>query len=173
MRALIVVALIAGSAQASPELANPFVNRIGHGIDLDLAGGVRITETGDTRPWFARARIGALLFDEPDFLSFGIAGQLGVLASSSVGVELAYSSVFRGFTAQAGVYPLDTVGGTIVSAQLGWTVFGAEYQRRLSGPREDQALVFVVHVPVGVIYQMLRRPPGVTSDCSSRSRASR
>jgi hypothetical protein len=68
----------------------------------------------------------------------------------------------NGWTAQAGVFPLDSTGGTIVEAQLGWTVFGAEYQRRVSGPRDsDQALVFVVHVPLGIVYQMLRTPPGV------------
>jgi hypothetical protein len=174
-RLLIVVAcsLAAFSAAADPATSAPmpggiandlFLSRRGIGLDLDLAGGARV-RAGDgdvTRSWFARARAGVLLFDEPSFLSFGVAGQLGPLDSASLGVELAYSEVLHGATAQIGVFPLDTAGGTIVEAQVGWTVFAAEYQRRISGPREDdQALVFVVHAPLGIIYQMLKTPPGV------------
>ncbi|MEO6775431.1 MAG: hypothetical protein ABI437_20430 [Kofleriaceae bacterium] len=141
-----------------------YLSRRGIGLDLDLAGGARVhAGAGDvTRSWFARARAGVLVFDEPSFWSLGVAGQLGPLASSSLGVELAYGEVLYGVTAQAGVFPLDTTGGTVVEAQLGWTVFAAEYQRRVSGPRDgDQALVFAVHAPLGIIYQMLRTPPGV------------
>jgi hypothetical protein len=141
-----------------------FLSRRGIGLDLDLAGGVLVHAGAgdDTRSWLTRARVGVLVFNEPSFLSLGVAGQVGPLASSSLGVELAYSEVVNGWTVQAGVFPLDTTGGTIVEAQLGWTVFAAEYQRRVSGPRDsDQALVFVVHVPLGIVYQMLRTPPGV------------
>lgn len=143
---------------------DPFLSRRGLGLDLDLAGGVLVHAGAgdDTRAWLTRARVGVLLFNEPSFLSLGVAGQLGPLASSSLGIELAYSEVVNGLTAQVGVFPLDSIGGTIVEAQVGWTVFAAEYQRRVSGPREsDQALVVVVHAPLGIIYQMLRTPPGV------------
>jgi len=38
----------------------------------------------------------------------------------------------------------------------------ARSQRRISGPRDnDQAFVFTVDVPLGLIYQMLQPPPGV------------
>ncbi|MEP6863629.1 MAG: hypothetical protein ABJE66_23590 [Deltaproteobacteria bacterium] len=143
-----------------------FLSRRGIGLDLDLAAGVRVHtgEGDDTRSWLTRARVGVLLFNEPSFLSLGVAGQLGPLASSSLGVELAYSEVVNGLTAQVGVFPLDSIGGTIVEAQVGWTVFAAEYQRRVSGPRDtDQALVFVVHAPLGIVYQMLKKPPGVVA----------
>jgi len=143
---------------------DPFLSRAGIGLDLDLAGGVRVhaADGADTRAWLTRARAGVLLFHEPSFISLGIAGQLGPLASSSVGVELAYSEVVNGLTAQVGAFPLDSIGGTIVEGQLGWTVFAAEYQRRVSGPRDgDQAFFVVVHAPLGIIYQMLKPPPGV------------
>jgi len=143
---------------------DPFLSRAGIGLDLDLAGGVRVhaADGADTRAWLTRARAGVLLFHEPSFISLGIAGQLGPLASSSLGVELAYSEVVNGLTAQVGAFPLDSIGGTIVEGQLGWTVFAAEYQRRVSGPRDgDQAFFVVVHAPLGIIYQMLKPPPGV------------
>jgi len=143
-----------------------FLSRRGIGLDLDLAGGLRVDEGAgdDTRSWFTRARAGVLLFDEPSFVSLGVAGQLGPLASSSLGVELAYSEVVHGATAQVGVFPLDTTGGTIVEAQVGWTVFAAEYQRRVSGPRDgDQVVVLAIHAPLGIIYQMLKTPPGVVA----------
>lgn len=172
VRALVVLIAIAGAAHADPIVIDPhvgvandpFLSRQGIGLDLDLAGGARVHagEGDTTRSWLTRARVGLLLFHEPTFISLGVAGQIGPLASSSLGVELGYSEVVNGLTAQIGVFPLDTTGGTIVEAQVGWTVFAAEYQRRVSGPRDsDQALVFVVHAPLGIIYQMLKTPPGV------------
>lgn len=174
MRARLVIAVaLASSIAAADPPADPkhvgvandlFLSRRGIGLDLDLAAGARIHAGAgdDTRSWLTRARVGVLLFNEPSFVSLGVAGQLGPLASSSLGLELAYSEVVHGATAQVGVFPLDSTGGTIVEAQVGWTVFAAEYQRRVSGPRDgDQALVFVVHAPLGIIYQMLRTPPGV------------
>ena len=162
--ALVIVALASTSAVAgSTDVAYGLLSRHGLGLDLDLAVGARLRagEGDATRSWFTRARVGLLAFDEPSFWSLGVAGQYGPLASSSLGIELGYAEVFHGATAQVGVFPLDTTGGTSVTAQLGWTVFGLEYQRRISGPRDgDQALVFVVQAPLGVIYQMLKDPPG-------------
>ncbi len=163
--ALVIVALAATPASAEPaRVADGLLARRGIGLDLDLALGARLVAGAgdDTRAWFARARAGVLLYDEPSFWSLGIAGQHGPLDSSSLGIELGYAEVFHGATAQVGVFPIDSAGGTSVEGQLGWTVFGVEYQRRISGPRDgDQAVMFVVHAPLGVIYQMLNDPPGV------------
>ena len=164
--ALALLFVLTASAAAAPatSVGNFELSRQGIGLDLDVAGGARL-HAGDgdvSRSWFARARAGVLLFSEPSFLSLGVAGQLGPLDSSSLGLELNYSEVFRGFSAQAGIFPLDTEGGTIVEAQLGWAVFGAEYQRRISGPRDgDQVFVLTIQVPLGLIYQMLQPIPGV------------
>lgn len=167
---LVPAVVLDGAAAPAPSaphvgFANDlFLSRQGIGLDLDFAAGLRVhvADGDESRSWLTRARAGVLLFREPSFVSLGIAGQLGPLASSSLGVELAYSEVVNGLTAQAGVFPLDTTGGTIVEAQVGWTVFAAEYQRRVSGPRDgDQAFFVVVHAPLGVIYQMLKTPPGV------------
>ncbi|MFT3694591.1 MAG: hypothetical protein QM831_15690 [Kofleriaceae bacterium] len=168
MRALVILAMLAGVAHADPDVhsvANDFaLSRKGIGLDLDVSGGLRLAD-GDsmmTRPYFARARVGALLFHEPNFFSVGVAGMISPLASTSLGFEVAYGEVFHGFTAQAGIYPIDSAGGTIVSAQAGWALFGVEYQRRISGPREDdQAVIAVLHVPLGIVYQMMKKPPGV------------
>ncbi|MEO8551211.1 MAG: hypothetical protein ABI678_14610 [Kofleriaceae bacterium] len=166
LRLLAVVVALTSTAAAEPakSVGNFELSRQGIGLDLDVAGGARL-HAGDgdvSRSWFARARAGVLLFSEPTFLSLGAAGQLGPLDSSSLGVELNYSEVFRGFSAQVGIFPLDTTGGTIVEAQLGGAVVGAEYQRRISGPRGgDQVFVLTVQVPLGLIYQMLKTPPGV------------
>lgn len=167
LRLLALVVALSSTAAAEPTkptVGNFELSRQGIGLDLDVAGGARL-HAGDgdvTRSWFARARAGVLVFAEPSFLALGVAGQLGPLDSSSLGIELNYSEVFRGFSAQAGIFPLDTTGGTIVEGQLGWAVFGAEYQRRISGPRDgDQAFVVTIQVPIGLIYQMMKTPPGI------------
>ncbi len=163
--ALAVASILAVEGRADADTVGMLV-RQGLGIDLDVAGGVRV-HAGDgdaTRLGFARIRAGVLLFDEPTFLGLGIAAQLGPLASSSLGVELRYTEVFHGLFAQAGVFPIDSIGGTTLELQAGWTLVGLEYQRRVSGPRDhDQALVVVLQVPLGVIYQMTRDPPGLAS----------
>lgn len=162
--ARLVVVLVALTASAAADSGSFDLSRRGIGLDLDVAGGARL-HAGDgdvSRSWFARARAGVLLFSEPTFLSLGVAGQLGPLDSSSLGVEVNYSEVFRGFTAQAGIFPIDSTGGTIVEGKLGWAAFGAEYQRRVSGPRDgDQVVVFTIDVPIGLIYQMMKPIPGV------------
>jgi hypothetical protein len=138
--------------------------RQGIGLDLDVAAGVRLhSGAGDeTRWWFARARAGVLVYNEPSFWSLGIAGQFSPLDSAALGIELQYVEVFHGLSAQVGAFPLDTTGGTSIELQLGFAVLGVEYQRRVSGPRDgDQAFVVLLHAPLGVIYQMLHDPPGV------------
>lgn len=164
-RALLVLVALTASATAG-SVGNFELSRQGVGLDLDVAGGARL-HAGDgdvSRSWFARARAGVLVFSEPTFLSLGVAAQLGPLASSSIGIEASYTEVFRGFSAQAGIFPLDSEGGAIVEGQLGWAIFGAEYQRRISGSREgDQVFLITLHVPLGVVYQMLKPTPGVVA----------
>ncbi len=138
--------------------------RQGLGVDANVTAGVRVHagDGDDTRLLFARVRAGVLLYSEPAFLALGVAGQLGPLGSSSLGVELQYTEVFHGFSGQLGVFPLDTTGGTTLEAQLAFTLVGVEYQRRVSGPRDhEQAVLLVLQVPLGVIYQMLQDPPGL------------
>lgn len=161
MKALVIIALAAATAHAEPDVSvstDLALARHGVGLDVDLAGGVGFAGKDS---YGARARIGAVLFHEPNFVSLGVAGMVSPLGSSALGFEVGYGEVFRGFTAQAGCYPVDSVGGAIVSAQVGWALFGVEYQRRIAGPAPDQAVIAVVHLPLGTIYQMLKQPPGV------------
>ncbi len=61
------------------------------------------------------------------------------------------------------MFPIDTVHGTSIEAVLGYTLFGLEYQRRVSGDRSgDQALVLTLHIPLGLINVMRKPPRGVT-----------
>lgn len=165
---IVAIALRAAPAAADPQLvvADPIgaVTHHGIGLDLALAGGLRVHagDGDDTRSWFARARVGVSLINEPTFLSLGVAAQISPLDSKSLGIELNYSEVFHATFAQVGLFPLDTAGGTSFEAAVGWTVVGLEYQRRLSGSRDgDQVLLATVQVPIGLIYTMLHDPPGV------------
>jgi len=122
--------------------------------DLTLATGVRIVHgDGDqTRWWFARARAGVMAYNEPNFLILGLTGQFNPLDSASLGVELEYLNLWQGFWGSAGLQFYDSAGGTTFEGALGFTLFGLEYQRRLSGDRkEDQALMIMVHLPLGLV----------------------
>lgn len=140
------------------------LQRNGMTIDLTVAGGVRLLhgEGDQSRWWFGRARAGLLIYNEPNFLILGIAGQLGPLDSSSLGFEAQYIDLWRGTWIQAGVFPLDTAGGVTIEGSVGFTLFGVEYQRRLSGAREgDQTLLISLHVPLGVVRAVRQDPVGV------------
>lgn len=129
---------------------------IQHGIspDLTLATGIRIVHgDGDqTRWWFARARAGVMAYHEPSFLILGLTGQFNPLDSASLGVELEYLNLWHGFWGLAGLQFYDSAGGATFEGAFGITLFGLEYQRRLSGDRkDDQALMITMHVPLGVV----------------------
>jgi hypothetical protein len=145
-------------------LVDGMIQRHGVSFDLTLSGGLRLLHSGDeTRWWFGRARAGVLLYSEPSFLMLGIAGQISPLGSRSLGVEVEYANLWQGYWVQAGVYPIDSTSGVSVSADLGYTLFGFEYQRRVSGDHSgDQALLFMLHVPIGVVYAVKKTPRGVT-----------
>jgi len=130
--------------------------------DLTLTGGLRLWD-GDEDPsavWLARARAGALLYREPTFVIAGVTAQAGALDTPAFGFEVEVINLEHGFWGQLGA--LGDSGGAIASAAGGYTIFGLEYQRRLSGDREgDQALFLMLHVPIGVILVSLQPPPGV------------
>ena len=133
-----------------------------HGIspDLTLATGIRAYrgEGDQSRLWFARARAGFVLYNEPAFLGVGITGQFSVLDSAALGLEAQYVDLWRGVWAQAGVSFVDSAGGTMLQGAVGFTLFGLEYVRRLSGDRkQDHALVVSVHIPLGVIRVAMKK----------------
>jgi len=159
---------------APPVDANPKYKRVvvmpttlqrqGITLDLTLAGGVTLLHGSDddTRAWFGRARAGVLMYNEPNFLIVGIAGQYSPLASKSLGLEAQYIDLWRGTWIQAGVFPLDTAGGVSIEGSVGYALLGVEYQRRLSGDHSgDQSLVLSLHIPLGVIRAVLKPVPGV------------
>jgi hypothetical protein len=140
------------------------LQRQGITLDLTLAGGVTLLHGSDddTRAWFGRARAGVLMYNEPNFLIVGIAGQYSPLASKSLGIEAQYIDLWRGTWIQAGVFPLDTAGGVSIEGSVGYALLGVEYQRRLSGDHSgDQSLVLSLHIPLGVVRAVLRPVPGV------------
>jgi hypothetical protein len=137
-----------------------------HGIspELTISGGIRIYDNdGDqTRWWFARARAGLAIYREPGFLLVGIAGQLGPLASSALGIEAEVLQSEVGVWVQGGVYPLDSAGGVTVTGAVGFSLFGLEYQRRVSGDHAgDDTLCLMVALPLGVVRVMRKPPEGV------------
>ena len=135
-------------------------HRRGISPDLTLTTGIRAYrgDGDESRLWFARAPAGFVLYNEPTFLGVGITGQFSVLDSAALGVEAQYIDLWRGIWAQGGVTFVDSKGGAMLQAAIGFTLFGVEYTRRVSGNHErDQALVVSVHVPLGVIRVAMKK----------------
>lgn len=145
-------------------LANGLLQRQGISPDFTITGGVRLwhSDNAASRWWMARVRAGVLIYQEPRFLSVGIAGQFGGLDSRSLGVEVQMMDLWSGFWGQAGVFPIDSTHGVTLEAALGYGLFGLEYQRRVSGAREgDQTLCLFLNVPLGLLRVVFKDPVGV------------
>ena len=150
-------------AKPEPVLAYGMLQRHGVSPDLTISGGVRVLhDASDSRWWTARLRAGVLFYAEPTFISLGIAGQLGALESSSLGFEARLFNLWSGFWGQAGVFPIDSVGGVSLEGAFGYGLFSLDYERRVSGPRShDQTLCFMVEVPLGLLRVVIKPPDGV------------
>ena len=145
-------------------VANGMLQRQGISPDFTISGGVRLyhNETGDSRWWFGRVRAGVLIYQEPTFLSVGVAGQFGPLDSAALGVEARMFNLWNGGWIQGGVYPLDRAGGVSLEAAIGYGIFGLDYERRVSGPHSsDQTLCITLEVPLGLLRVVLKDPEGV------------
>lgn len=145
-------------------VANGLLQRQGISPDFTISGGVRLyhNDTGDSRWWFGRVRAGVLIYQEPTFLSVGIAGQLGPLDSAALGIEARMFNLWNGGWIQGGVYPLDRAGGVSLEAAIGYGIFGLDYERRVSGPHGgDQTLCLTLEVPLGLLRVVLKEPEGV------------
>ena len=149
--------------QVTVVVANGLLQRQGISPDFTITGGVRLyhNDTADSRWWFGRVRAGVLIYQEPTFISLGVAGQLGALDSAALGVEARLFNLWNGGWVQGGVFPIDHHGVTL-EASLGYGLLGLDYERRVSGARSgDQTLCLNLEVPLGLLRVVLKPPEGV------------
>ncbi len=129
--------------------------------DVTVTGGLRLTQSdgGDSKVWMGRLRAGIMLYKEPSFLIVGPSVQFGgIAAGAAIGGELEAIHLARGMWGQVGAY--GDRDGAILGLSAGYTLFGLEYQRRLSGDRErDYSILFNLHIPIGVIRVSLQPIP--------------
>ena len=128
--------------------------RRGISPDVTVALGLRVARSdGASAPWgLARLRAGVLFAFDPLFVVVGASGQVGGLGKYSLGLEAQFIHMEAGGWLQLGVAPLRDTGGASLSATIGFTLFGIEYQRDIAGDAEgDQALLLTAHVPFGVL----------------------
>lgn len=140
-------------------LVDVMFRRKGLSPDLTLSFGVNTVHTDNERNrwWTGRARAGVVLYNEPYFLITGISGMFSALDSASLGIEFQYIHLWYGFWFQGSVHPISD-RGSIVGGSLGYTLFGVEYQRRVSGAEKgDQALIVTLNVPLGVVRVALKK----------------
>ncbi len=129
--------------------------------DLTPSAGLRLwrSDEDQTHLGTVRLRGGVLLYHEPSFVMMGPSVQLGGVADGlAFGGEIEAAHAERGVWIQGGVY--GDRGGVYGGACLGYTLFGLEYQRRLSGDDEGRSALFVnLHIPISIIRVALQPPP--------------
>jgi hypothetical protein len=113
---------------------------------------------------FARLRLGGLLAYEPWVVNLGITGEVGGLAELGLGGELEVNH-FGGLWLQLN-------GSRVDGAQymghlaLGFTLFGVEWQHRFGGS-DDNALLFLLRLPIGIWWFMWQHQADATARSSS------
>ena len=153
------LALAAICARPAPARAQAFaqeLHRSGFWPDIALAvgGGIGLGGGLDTNV-MARARLGALYAYEPLIINLGVSAEVGALAERGLGLELELNH-FGGPFVQLG---FDRVLGSdwMSRVMLGFTLFGVEWQHRFDrgAARADNALMFVLRVPIGIWWFLL------------------
>jgi hypothetical protein len=149
--ALSLSSLASGTAAAQVFSEELRVKGFWPDLALELGAGFGLGQRLAT-PVLGRVRLGALYAYEPLILNLGISGELGALARRGLGVELEINH-FGGVWLQGG---FERVRGDdwMTHATLGFSVVGVEWQHRFND-RPDNALLFVVRAPLGIISFLL------------------
>jgi len=149
--ALWLSSLLPGTASAQVFAEELRVKGFWPDLALELGAGFGLGQRLAT-PVFGRVRVGALYAYEPLILNLGISGELGALARRGLGVELEINH-FGGGWLQGG---FERVRGDdwVTHATLGYSVVGVEWQHRFNA-RPDNAILFVVRAPLGIIWFLL------------------
>lgn len=129
--------------------------------DLTPSASLRLWRTDEdtTHLGTVRLRGGVLLYNEPSFLMVGPSVQVGGVAEGiAFGGEIEAAQAERGVWVQGGIY--GDREGVFGGACFGYTLFGLEYQRRLSGEDEGRSALFLnLHIPISIIRVALQPPP--------------
>lgn len=115
-------------------------------ISLSLGGGIGIKHPIATNIYGA-ARVGVLFAFEPWVINLGLSGELGALPRRGLGAEFELNYV-RGPFVQVGY---DRIAGRDWMARLtvGFALFGVQWQHRMSSTPPDNALLFLLRLPLG------------------------
>lgn len=150
--------LLVALGGSSPVVAQVYAEQLrtrGFGLDLQLEGGVGL---GLQRPldnaFLARVRLGGLYAYEPWIVNAGPTLELGGLAGLGVGAEIEVNS-FGGLFSQVAMARVDN-DAWMTRLAFGFTIVGAEWQHRLAAGADDDALLFVVRVPLGIWWFLVR-----------------
>ena len=149
--------LLLGIAHPHPSFAQKKVDQaLRSGVTWDVEAEVGFALAGiDATPqrFFVRARAGILSAHEPLFFTAGAtfegAGPVGLAG----GLQLGLSHLWAGVWGALGL-AVDESADTFIHLQAGYTIFGFEWHRRLTGdpkPLDDRDVyLFKVRLPIGI-----------------------
>jgi hypothetical protein len=107
------------------------------------------------RRFFVRARAGMLSAYEPFFFMAGATFEGGGPVGAAGGLELSMTHLWAGVFADLGL-AVNEEADTFIHVAVGWSIFGFEWHRRLTGdpsPLDDRDVYSVkLRLPIGLFF---------------------
>lgn len=116
-------------------------------IALSLGGGIGIGHPIATNV-YGSARLGLLFAYEPWVINLGVSGELGALPKHGLGAEFELNYL-RGPFVNVG-YDRISGGDWMTRLTVGFALFGVQWQHRLSSTPPDNAILFLLRLPLGI-----------------------
>lgn len=167
---LLIAGLVCVPRRASAQVYAEQLRTRGFGWDLQLQGGVGFgVQRALDNAFVARARLGGLYAYEPWILNVGPTLELGGLARLGAGAELELNS-FGGLFGQLALARVED-DAWMTRIGVGFTIFGAEWQHCFAAGPDDDAIMFVVRVPLGIWWFLVHDDEEKTKDARRRASA--
>jgi hypothetical protein len=144
-----------GAAERTPEVRLPdlaVLSQRGPAWDLTLRGGYAVAGCCIDTRFTGGARAGVAYWSDPMVYVLGATFDAGAIAGAAVGAEAAILDVAGGLWASVGVAYAWEGRAPLVSAWVGWALFGVHYQFRADpGAPQQHAVTLGISVPLGVL----------------------
>lgn len=170
---------VAPSVVRLPDLS--VLTQRGPSWDLTLRGGYAVAGCCIDMRFTGGARAGVAYWSDPMVYVLGATFDAGAIAGAAVGAEAAIFDVAGGLWASVGIAYAWAGRAPLVSAWVGWALFGVQYQYRADpGAPQQHAFTFGISVPLGVLVSRIlwqggfhAHPPDASATAGSRGGGAR
>ena len=150
---VLFITLISSVSYAAPKikiLPSPY--RIGVSWDLQYEQGFMTNnDVKLSRRFFGRVKAGLLLGYEPWLLSMGPVVEGAGLPDLAWGFQIEITHMWNGLWGQ-GTISVDGQGHGFSALSVGWSLFGFEWQHRISSGGLRNGYLIKIRIPIGIYF---------------------